>query len=120
MEKAETAARCSVKVPVLEDARLMSVPEFLSRRRSTFRAPGEEPRTVLGLCHQALEAVEGLGELVAHGAIVEQPGERPLAVLDLEGFGQQSVANLLGAIEESRRRPLVCGPPSRTSSTSCA
>ena len=58
--------------------------------------------------------IEGLGEqrvsLFAGMGLLEDPGDiysltsEPL--LGLEGFGQQSVANLLGAIEESKRRPL--------------
>jgi DNA ligase (NAD+) len=58
--------------------------------------------------------IEGLGEqrvtLFVQLGLLEDAGDvysmsaEPL--LELEGFGQQSVANLLGAIEESKRRPL--------------
>jgi DNA ligase (NAD+) len=58
--------------------------------------------------------IEGLGEqrvsLFVELGLLTDPGDiyslsaEPL--LGLEGFGQQSVANLLGAIEESKRRPL--------------
>ncbi|HWC37906.1 MAG TPA: NAD-dependent DNA ligase LigA, partial [Acidimicrobiales bacterium] len=58
--------------------------------------------------------IEGLGEqrvtLFVQLGLLEDAGDiysltaEPL--LALEGFGEQSVANLLGAIEESKRRPL--------------
>src|SRR5437763_777646 len=58
--------------------------------------------------------IEGLGEqrvsLFVELGLLEDAGDiygltaEPL--LGLEGFGEQSVANLLGAIEESKRRPL--------------
>jgi DNA ligase (NAD+) len=58
--------------------------------------------------------IEGLGEqrvtLFVQLGLLEDAGDiysltaEPL--LELEGFGEQSVANLLGAIEESKRRPL--------------
>ncbi len=58
--------------------------------------------------------IEGLGEqrvtLFVQLGLLEDAGDiysltaEPL--LGLEGFGEQSVANLLGAIEESKRRPL--------------
>jgi DNA ligase (NAD+) len=58
--------------------------------------------------------IEGFGEqrvsLFVELGLLEDAGDvysltaEPL--LDLEGFGQQSVANLLGAIEESKGRPL--------------
>jgi DNA ligase (NAD+) len=56
-----------------------------------------------GLGEQRVSLFVELGLLLDAGDIYSMTAE-PL--LDLEGFGQQSVANLLGAIEESKRRPL--------------
>jgi hypothetical protein len=43
LEEAETAARCGVKVPVLEGARRNSFPEFRPSDPSTTRAPRTRP-----------------------------------------------------------------------------
>jgi hypothetical protein len=43
-EKAETAARCGVKVPVLEGAAGEGLPQLGFDRPSTVRTPGAQPR----------------------------------------------------------------------------
>ena len=58
---------------------------------------------MLRLVEQRLEAVERLGELVGQGAVVEQAGEQPLAVLDLEG-------DPLQALRGADQRPLSRRP----------
>ncbi len=76
--------------------------------------PAQRVQRIAHFASRAGMDIEGLGEqrvtLFVDLGLLEDAGDiygltaEPL--LDLEGFGQQSVANLLGAIEESKRRPL--------------
>jgi len=76
--------------------------------------PAQRVQRIAHFASRAGMDIEGLGEqrvtLFVELGLLEDAGDiygltaEPL--LGLEGFGQQSVANLLGAIEESKRRPL--------------
>ena len=71
MEKAETAARCGVKVPVLEGAWLKTIPEFNLRHPSTARAPRAKP-------HRGLVAPVGVvpDALILPDGKLEDPGRQ--------------------------------------------
>ena len=76
--------------------------------------PGQRVQRIAHFASRAGMDIEGLGEqrvtLFVELGLLDDAGDiyamtaEPL--LELEGFGQQSVTNLLGAIEESKRRPL--------------
>ena len=76
--------------------------------------PAQRVQRIAHFASRAGMDIEGLGEqrvsLFVELGLLDDAGDiyamtaEPL--LELEGFGQQSVANLLGAIEESKRRPL--------------
>ncbi|MGH9073061.1 MAG: NAD-dependent DNA ligase LigA [Acidimicrobiales bacterium] len=83
---------------------------------TNLECPGQRVQRIAHFASRGAMDIEGLGEqrvrlftslglLSDVGDIYSLPASRE-TLLGLEGFGEQSVANLLGAIDVSRQRPL--------------
>ena len=77
--------------------------------------PNQRDQRIIHFASRGAMDIEGLGErtvyLLSNAGLVRDPGDiyylRAEDLLSFEGFGAVSVANLLGAIEASKTRPLA-------------
>ncbi len=77
--------------------------------------PNQRDQRIIHFASRGAMDIEGLGErtvyLLSNAGLVRDPGDiyylRAEDLLSFEGFGEVSVANLLGAIETSKTRPLA-------------
>jgi DNA ligase (NAD+) len=77
--------------------------------------PNQRDQRIIHFASRGAMDIEGLGErtvyLLSNAGLVRDPGDiyylRAEDLLSFEGFGEVSVANLLGAIEASKTRPLA-------------
>jgi DNA ligase (NAD+) len=93
---------------------LVRLPDESDTFCTNLDCPGQRVQRIAHFASRSAMDIEGLGEqrvqlLVDHGLIVDVAdlySFTPATFEGLEGFAELSIANLLGAIDESRTRPL--------------